>query len=128
MGTDFPNYYTAATLVRKGEPLRSYYDWTWFQRQIHYAGIDRQLGGYVPHTPATMLPFVPLTFLEPQTAKRVWLLFEFLFLAAAILLLSRWSGLTRLEVTVLALLAHSAVGGNFEIGRASCRERVLRLV
>lgn len=117
MGTDFPNYYTAATLVRKGEPLRSYYDWTWFQRQIHYAGIDHQLGAYVPHTPATMLPFVPLTFLEPQTAKRVWLLFEFLSLAAAILLLSRWSGLTRLEVTVLALLAHSAVGSNFAIGQ-----------
>src|ERR1700735_1684880 len=88
MGTDFPNYYTAAALVRQGEPLRLYYDWTWFHRQIHYVGIDGQLGGYIPHTPATMLPFVPLTFLEPQTAKRAWLLLEFLFLAAAILLLS----------------------------------------
>jgi hypothetical protein len=117
MGTDFPNYYTGAVLVRQGAPLRLYYDWTWFQRQIHYAGIDGQLGGYIPFTPATMLPFVPLTFLEPQTAKRVWLVLEFLFLATAILLLSRYSGLTRLEVTVLALLAHSAVGGNFAIGQ-----------
>src|SRR5690349_18126143 len=32
--TDFPNYYTAAVLVRKGEKLRNYYDWTWFQRQM----------------------------------------------------------------------------------------------
>ena len=117
MGTDFPNYYTAAALVRQGAPLRLYYDWTWFQRQIHYVGIDGQLGGYIPHTPATMLPFVPLTFLEPQAAKRAWLLLEFLFLAAAVLLLSRYSGLTRLEVTVLALLAHSAVGSNFAIGQ-----------
>jgi len=29
--TDFPNYYTAAVLVRQGAPLRDYYDWTWFQ-------------------------------------------------------------------------------------------------
>ena len=32
--TDFPNYYTAARLLRNGAPLRLNYDWTWFQRQI----------------------------------------------------------------------------------------------
>src|SRR5215472_13742812 len=117
MGTDFPNYYTAAMLVRHGEPLRLFYDWTWFQRQIHYAGIDDQLGGYIPHTPATMLPFVPLTFLQPQNAKRVWLVLELLFLAASIVLLSRLSGLSLLEVLVLALLAHAATGNNFLIGQ-----------
>ena len=42
---DFPNYYTAALLVPKGEKLRNYYNWTWFQRQMNYAGIERQLGG-----------------------------------------------------------------------------------
>ena len=117
MGTDFPNYYTAAMLVRHGEPLRLFYDWTWFQRQIHYAGIDHQLGGYVPHTPATMLPFVPLTWLPPQNAKRVWLVLELLFLGAVIILLSRLSGLSALEVLVLALLAHAALGTNFLIGQ-----------
>ena len=117
MGTDFPNYYTAAMLTRHGEPLRLFYDWTWFQRQIHYAGIDHQLGGYVPHTPATMLPFVPLTFFAPQNAKRVWIVLELLFLAASIVLLSRLSGLSMLEVLVLALLAHAATGNNFLIGQ-----------
>jgi hypothetical protein len=53
--TDFPNYYTAAVLVRKGEPLRKFYDWTWFQRQMNYAGVEAQLGSYVPQTPVTML-------------------------------------------------------------------------
>jgi hypothetical protein len=117
MGTDFPNYYTAARLIRHGEPLRLLYDWTWFQRQIHYAGIDRQLGGYVPHTPATMLPFVPLTWLPPQSAKRAWLVLELLFLAAAVVSLSRLSGLSWLEVLVLALLAHAALEDNFLIGQ-----------
>src|SRR5215471_15897533 len=117
MGTDFPNYYTAAMATRHGEPLRLFYDWKWFQRQIHYAGIDHQLGGYIPHTPATMLPFIPLTLLRPQDAKRAWLVLELLFLAASIVLLARLSGLSTLEVLVLALLAHAAVGNNFLIGQ-----------
>ncbi|MES1261698.1 MAG: hypothetical protein ABUS49_08180, partial [Acidobacteriota bacterium] len=36
--TDFPNYYTAAVLARERQPLRHYYEWTWFQRQMHFAG------------------------------------------------------------------------------------------
>ena len=40
MGTDFPNYYTAAVVTLKHEPFRQFYDWVWFQRQIHYAGIE----------------------------------------------------------------------------------------
>jgi hypothetical protein len=64
-----------------------------------------------------MLPFVPLTLLQPQNAKRLWILLGILFLAASIALLSRLSGLTALEVLVLALLAHSAIGNNFLIGQ-----------
>ena len=77
MGTDFPNYYTAAALTLKHQPLRQFYDWGWFQRQIHYAGIDHQLGSYIPHTPLTMSPLLPLTRLPPPflfyfAARRQW--------------------------------------------------------
>jgi hypothetical protein len=113
MGTDFPNYYTAAVLTRHGAPLRLFYDWTWFQRQIHYTGIEHQLGGYTPFTPATMLPFLPLTFLDPQTAKRVWIVLELLFLAASIVLLAQWSRMRVLEVLVVTLAAHAALETNF---------------
>ena len=80
--TDFPNYYTAAVLIRKGLPVREYYDWTWFQRQMNYAGIERQLGGYQPQTPLTALPLVGLASFAPQTAKRIWLAMNLGFLAA----------------------------------------------
>src|SRR4029077_500107 len=56
--TDFPNYYTAAVLVREGKPLRNFYDWTWFAREMNKAGLEGQLGNYFPHTPLTMLPMV----------------------------------------------------------------------
>src|SRR5438270_737482 len=88
--TDFPNYYTAAAvLVRKGQPLRNYYEWTWFQRQMNYAGIENQLGGYIPQTPVTMLPLVPVAGLAVQSAKRIWLTCNLGLLALSIWLLSR---------------------------------------
>ena len=68
--TDFPNYYTAAVLVTHHAPLRDYYDWTWFQRQMNLAGIEHQLGAYLPQTPLTMLPIVPLAGFPVQIAKQ----------------------------------------------------------
>ena len=117
MGTDFPNYYTAAVLTLKHQPLRQFYDWVWFQRQIHYAGIDNQLGGYIPHTPLTMMPFLPLTKFPPQRAKQIWVSLELVLLAASIFLLSKLTRLGALEVAVLALLAHNALSNNLRLGQ-----------
>ena len=66
--TDFPNYYTAAVLARRGLPLQRYYDSVWFQRQMNYVGWGMQLGGYIPHTPLTLLPVLPLSTLPPMAA------------------------------------------------------------
>src|SRR6516225_1886014 len=93
MRTDFPNHYVAAILALRHEPLRQFYDWEWFQRQIQYAGIDHQLGSYIPYPPLTMAPYLPLAKLPPQQAKQAWLLLEVLFLAASIWLLKRLTGL-----------------------------------
>jgi hypothetical protein len=99
--TDFPNYYTAAALVRQHQPLRDYYDWTWFARQMNYAGNGTQLGAYTPQTPLTMLPMVPFTGFAPQTAKRIWLLFNLVFLGLTVWLLSR---ITRFRFETIWLL------------------------
>ena len=107
MGTDFPNYYPAALVTLKHEPLRQFYDWVWFHRQIHYAGIEHQLGGYVPYTPLTMLPVLPLAAFPPQRAKQISLALEMMLLFATIVVLARLSRLGILEVAVLGLLAHS---------------------
>jgi hypothetical protein len=115
--TDFPNYYTAAVLTRQGQALENFYNWTWFQRQMNYAGIERQLGGYTPNTPLTMLPAIPLASLSQQHAKQVWLAVGLLLLAAAIWILSRLSGLTLLEVTALAALCWGALAENFLLGQ-----------
>jgi len=117
METDFPNYYVAAVATAQHKPLRQFYDWVWFQRQIHYAGIDHQLGGYIPHTPLTMVPFLPLTAFAPQRAKQIWLVLELLLLAASVFLLARISELSKLEVLVLSLLSYTALSYNLQLGQ-----------
>jgi hypothetical protein len=115
--TDFPNYYTAAVLMSKGLPVREYYDWTWFQRQMNYAGIERQLGGYQPQTPLTALPLVGLAKLAPQTAKRFWLGFNFCFLGMTVWLLARVTGFRLEQVTLLAFLGFGSLYSNFLYGQ-----------
>jgi Glycosyltransferase family 87/WD40-like Beta Propeller Repeat len=115
--TDFPNYYTGAVLVRHGQPLRNFYDWTWFQRQMNYAGIERQLGAYAAQTPLTMLPMVPLASLPVQNAKRVWLICNLVFLAVTIWLLSRVTRFSMEQIWLLAFCGYSSLYTNFSYGQ-----------
>ena len=87
--TDFPNYYTAAVLVRQHRPLHDFYDWTWFVRQMDYAGNGTRLGSYTAQTPLTMLPMLGLAGFQPQSAKRIWLVCNLLFLGATVWLLTQ---------------------------------------
>src|ERR1700692_1724749 len=90
--THFQNYYTAAVLVKHGAPLRDYYDWTWFQRQMNYAGIEHQLGAYLPQTPLTMLPMVPFAGFPVHAAKQTWLVLNLIFLAATLWVVLKSTG------------------------------------
>src|SRR6202162_433138 len=115
--TDFPNYYTAAVLVTHGAPLRDYYDWTWFQRQMNYAGIEHQLGGYLPQTPLTMLPIVPLAGFPVQTAKQIWLAFNLAFLAATLWMLSKATQIRIEHIAILMFLGYHSIQYNFRLGQ-----------
>jgi hypothetical protein len=115
--TDFPNYYTAAVLTLRGEPRRSFYDLTWFQRQMNYTGTERQLGAYPPNTPLTMLPLLPLAPLDPQRAKQVWLALGLLSLAASVWMLASLTKFHPTEVLILALIAYGALSANFILGQ-----------
>jgi Glycosyltransferase family 87 len=115
--TDFPNYYTAAVLMSKGLPVREYYDWTWFQRQMNFAGIERQLGGYQPQTPLTALPLVGLANLSVQTAKRIWLALNFFFLGGTVWMLARITGFRVEHMILLAFLGFGSLYSNFLYGQ-----------
>jgi hypothetical protein len=120
--TDFPNYYTAAVLVRHSDagnraPLRKFYDWTWFAREMNYAGIDNQLGAYAAQTPLTMLPMIPLAGLPQQQAKRVWLLFNLACLTAIVWMLSRMTKIRWEYIAILLFCGYRSVESNFVYGQ-----------
>jgi hypothetical protein len=115
--TDFPNYYTAAVAVSRGQQLHNFYDWTWFQRQMNYAGFERQLGAYTPQTPLTMLPFVELTRFAPQTAKRIWLVANLIFLGATVWLLSQVTQFRWEQIALVAFCGYGSLYMNFLYGQ-----------
>lgn len=115
--TDFPNYYTAAVLVAKHASLRNYYQWTWFQKQMNYASVENQLGGYIPQTPLTMLPMVPIAAFDVQTAKRIWLLLNLGFLGAIFWLLSRVTQFSAIEMSLLGFAGYGTLHTNFLLGQ-----------
>jgi glycosyl transferase family 87 len=115
--TDFPNYYTAAVLVRQGQPLRKSYDWTWFARQVNYAGNTGQLGTYTAQTPLTMLPMVGLAGFPPQRAKQIWLGCNLIFLGAAVWLMSRMTRVRFESIWLLAFCGYFSLRTNFMYGQ-----------
>jgi hypothetical protein len=115
--TDFPNYYTAAVAVRHHLPLRDYYDWTWFARQMNYAGLGNQIGAYSPQTPLTMLPMLALTAFPVQRAKQIWLACNLFFLALSVWLLSLVTRFTFVEVWLLAFCGYFSLRTNFLYGQ-----------
>ncbi len=115
--TDFPNYYTAAVLIRHGDRLHQFYDWTWFQRQMSYVGFERQLGAYTPQTPLAMMPFVPLTQTQPQTAKRLWLAVNLALLGATVWMLAAMTGMPIEQIALLALCGYGSLAANFGLGQ-----------
>jgi len=117
ISTDFPNYYTAAVAVRHHDPLPNIYDWTWFARQMSYAGIENQLGGYVPQSPATMLPMVPIAGFPPLTAKRIWLVLNLILLPVVIGILARMTGVRWEYLAVLLLCGYRSLMTNFVYGQ-----------
>jgi hypothetical protein len=115
--TDFPNYYTGAAAARAGLPLKNFYDWTWFQREMNYTGTERQLGAYTPQTPLALVPFLPIAGLAPQSAKQVWLSANVLFLAGAIVLLTRVSALPYRWIFLIFLAGYGSLHANFVLGQ-----------
>jgi len=115
--TDFPNYYTAAVLVRRGEQLRNFYDWTWFAREMDKTGLQQHIGNYSPHTPLTMLPIVVLAGLSVQHAKQVWLICNLFFLAGTLWMLSQITGRAVEHLWLFTFCGYFSLYSNFLLGQ-----------
>jgi hypothetical protein len=119
LNTDFPNYYVTARLLREGYSTSRVYEWIWFQRQKDHMGIsrsDQPVVGFVPHTPFSALLMWPLTYWPPLTAKRIWIVFNFLLLGAVAALLRSLTHLPWRRLALLLALSYPLLR-NFEYGQ-----------
>jgi hypothetical protein len=118
VGTDFPNYFTAARIVAEGGPVERLYDDSWFQEQM-----NREVPGlalrskFAPFPPPTALLLVPLAGLTPLAALRVAAVVSLLCLFVSMLLLSRIIPLRPLEAAVFVLLSGYAVSNSLAFGQ-----------
>jgi hypothetical protein len=117
LNTDFPNYYLGGRLFRGGWPLERLNDWIWMQRQKDHAGLDQALVGYLPSTLWSTLIIVPLTWLPPLAAKRVWLVFNLLLLLGVLHLLRYLTRLPYRRIALVTLLAIVPLRTNFQFGQ-----------
>ena len=117
LNTDFPNYYLGGKLFLAGWPLERLNDWIWMQRQKDHAGLDQTLVGYLPSTLWSTLIIVPLTWLPPLAAKRVWLVVNLLLLLAVGGLLRRLTRLPLRRVALMVLVAVVPLRTNFQFGQ-----------
>jgi hypothetical protein len=117
LNTDFPNYYLAATLHRRGIPLDRAYEWIWFQRQKDHLGLEVPLVGFMPNPPMCAAPILPLTVLRPLTAKRVWLILNLALLFLALEMLHRVTSLPYRRILLVSFLCVVPLRTNFVYGQ-----------
>jgi hypothetical protein len=117
LNSDFPNYYLAASLYRRGVPLDRVYEWTWFQRQNDLLRVRDGIVGFAPNPPICALPLAPLTALRPLAAKRVWLILNLGFLALALWVLRKVTKLVWRRLALIASLCIVPLHSNFLLGQ-----------
>jgi hypothetical protein len=118
MTSDFPNYYTAACIVRGHGDSSRLYDDVWFQQQIQYCGFAAGIAGkFSPFPPPTALLLLPLAGLAPMVAGWTLLTLSLLALAAAVPLLSGLLSWTWPESLAWILLSGYAVENTLRLGQ-----------
>src|SRR5690242_18124452 len=94
--SDFPSYFTAASVVADRGNVERLYDIPWFQEQMRRYQVGTTEGKFSPFPPPTALLLVPLTPLSPLDALRVLTGVSVVCLIGSIVLLARslaWSTL-----------------------------------
>jgi hypothetical protein len=84
---------------------------------MNYTGTETQLGGYIPQTPLTMLPFIPLSGLAPQHAKQVWLVLNLIFLGISTVLIARLTGRSAEVILLIVFAGYMSLASNFLLGQ-----------
>jgi hypothetical protein len=117
--SDFPNYFTAAKIVRDGQDPVKLYDDAWFREQTrqYHTGPPENPGNFSPFPPPTALLFLPLTDLEPLTALRVVTALNVLCIVGSMFLLSGIFAWRLIDSALFILLSGWALLAGLRLGQ-----------
>jgi hypothetical protein len=114
--SDFPNYYTSARMLLDKKDLSRLYDDDMFQGEIRSYGIAMP-GKFSPFPPVTAMIMLPIAWLSPIEALRVWTVANIaLFIVCIYLMASLFGG--GLKWNAFLLFASGlALANNFRLGQ-----------
>jgi hypothetical protein len=79
----FAAYFTAARLLREGEPVSRFYDDAWFRSQVErFNPAESDIFNVNP--PTSVLLALPLAWLDRDLARLIWLILSLVVLAASL--------------------------------------------
>jgi hypothetical protein len=116
--SDFPEYFTSATVVRAGEDPVKLYNGAWFRDQTrrYRVGPPENPGNFSPYPPPTALLLAPLTGFKPLTALRIVTALNVLCLICSMLLLSRIFAWRLVDSALFILLSGWALLSGLRFG------------
>lgn len=84
----------ASRLVHEGYDTSRMYEWSWIEREKDHRALDIRVMGLLPITPFSTLAVWPLAWLEPLTAKHIWILLNLAILIPLCWMLRSMTGLS----------------------------------
>lgn len=115
--SDFSNYYASAVLISNGESISDFYDNDWFSEKAKEIG-EKDGAKFNPFPPVTAFLYLPLTFFNPLTAKRVWVVCNLVLIALLIFQLRQLTALKTIEVLFIVSLFFIPLASNIRLGQS----------
>jgi hypothetical protein len=115
--SDFPNYYAASRLLITGRIDHRIYDNAWFGSMAESMGLSRD-SRFIPFPPPTIFLLLPVAWLDPLNALRLWTVANVLLTAYSIRLLAMLSKRAWQWCGIIVLLSGRAIINNFRFGQA----------
>jgi Glycosyltransferase family 87 len=116
INSDFPNYYTSSRLLIEGKDLSKIYDDDWFNQQIKNYGIYER-GKFSPFPPPTTFVMVPISFFDPISAKRIFIIINLFILLGTAYIFTKISAFNYINCINIILISGAAIINNFLLGQ-----------
>ena len=114
--SDFPNYYVASKMIADGKDALDLYDKEKFQMHVYDYGVNAA-AQFALYPPASALLMLPISGLQPLTAKRIWLLIQVCCIGGLILLTTSLLNVTIFTSGNLILLSGFNLSNDLMLGQ-----------